>query len=180
MRAFYAMTEHIASDVGDVAPSSLAHLIGQKSVVAQVAVGIEAAFADHKKFDHALLVGPPGLGKSALAQVIAQEMATEFHEIIGQSIKSPADLNALLLEAKDMDVIHIDECHEMKKPFQTALYLALDKRRLFLRGNGSSPQSLPLADSTLLLSTTDEYGLLAPLRDRMKVVLRFEFYGSSD
>jgi Holliday junction DNA helicase RuvB len=170
------VAERQAADVGEVAPSSLCHIIGQKSVVAQVAVGIEAAFADHKKFDHALLVGPPGLGKSALAQVIAQEMASDFHEVIGQSIKSPADLNALLLDAKDKDVIHIDECHETKKPFQTALYLALDKRRLFLRGNGSSLQSLALTDFTLLLSTTDEYALLAPLRDRMKLVLRFEFY----
>jgi Holliday junction DNA helicase RuvB len=63
--------------------------------VAQVRVAVEAGFADGKKFDHALLAGPPGVGKSALAKVIAQEMASGFHEVIGQSIKSPADLNAL-------------------------------------------------------------------------------------
>src|ERR1700722_8316069 len=72
------MSEH--QEINDVAPSSLKHIIGQQSVVAQVEVALEAAFADDKKFDSALLVGPPGVGKSALASVIAQEMATTFHE----------------------------------------------------------------------------------------------------
>lgn len=170
------MSENPANDVGEVAPTSLNHLIGQQSVVAQVRVAVEAGFADGKKFDHALLVGPPGVGKSALAKVIAEEMACGFHEVIGQSIKNPADLNALLLEAQDKDVVHIDECHEMKKPFQTALYLAIDKRQIFLQGGGSKPQSIPIADFSLLLSTTDEYSLLQPLRDRMKLLLRFDFY----
>ena len=173
------MSDIPANDVGEVAPTSLNHLIGQKSVVAQVRVAVEAGFADGKKFDHSLLVGPPGVGKRALAGVIAQEMACEFHEVIGQSIKTPADLNALLLEAKDKDVVHIDEAQEMKKPFQTALYLAIDKRKLFVQGGGK-PQSIPIADFTLLLSTTDEYSLLQPLRDRMKLVLRFEFYSAEE
>jgi len=155
-------------------------LIGQQGVIDQVRVAIDAAQMDGKKFDHSLLVGPPGLGKSALANVIAEEMAADLHEILGQSIGSPADLNALLLTAKNGDVIHIDECHELGKEYQTALYLALDKRTLTISGKGRSPQNLPLADWTLLLSTTDEYGLLQPLRDRMKLVLRLQFYGSED
>ncbi|KAA0131589.1 AAA family ATPase [Gimesia chilikensis] len=167
-------------EVGDVKPSSLNHLIGQQGVIDQVRVAIDAAHMDGKKFDHALLVGPPGLGKSALANVISQEMAADFHEILGQSIGGPADLNALLLSAKDGDVIHIDECHELGKEYQTALYLALDKRKLTISGKGRSSQSLPLADFTLLLSTTDEYGLLQPLRDRMKLLLRLQFYTVED
>jgi Holliday junction DNA helicase RuvB len=164
-------------DIGDVAPTSLSHLIGQRSVIEQVSVALEACFADNKKFDHALLVGPPGVGKSSLAHVIAAEMATELHEVLGQSITCAADLNALLLAAKDKDVVHVDEAHELDKEFQTALYLAMDQRRIVLNTRSKAgPQSIPLADFTLLLSTTDEYGLLAPLRDRMRLVLRFQFY----
>jgi Holliday junction DNA helicase RuvB len=170
------------SEINEVAPTSLKHIIGQRSVVAQVAVALEAAFADGKKFDSALLVGGPGLGKSQLAQVIAAEMAAELHEVLGQSIASPADLNSLLLAAKDKDVIHIDEVHELDKTYQTALYLALDQRRITLQGGrtGRGPQSLPLADFTVLLSTTDEYKLLQPLRDRMKLLLRFDFYSTEE
>jgi Holliday junction DNA helicase RuvB len=172
------MSEH--QEINDVAPSSLKHIIGQGSVKAQVEVALEAAFADQRKFDSALLVGPPGVGKSALAKVIADEMATTFHEVIGQSIKNISDLNALLLEAKDKDVCHIDECHELPKDLQTALYLALDQRKLFVRGGKGKPLSIPICDFTLLLSTTDEYCLLQPLRDRMKLLLRFDFYSEED
>lgn len=174
------MDDTPASDINDVAPTSLSHLTGQRSVVAQVEVALEAAWADGKKFDPALLVGAPGLGKSQLAHVIAEEMASGFHEVIGQSIKNVADLNALLLAGADKDVVHIDEAHELAKPFQTALYLAIDQRRLFVGGNGARPQAIPIADFTLLLSTTDEFCLLQPLRDRMKLVLRFEFYSRDE
>src|ERR1039458_9723368 len=147
--------------INDAQPSSLSHLVGQRAVIAQVSTALDAAFEDHNRFDHSLLVGGPGLGKSQLASVIAQEMATEFHEILGQSITSIGDLNALLLQAKDKDVIHIDEAHELDKQFQTALYLALDKRHIFVSGKRTT-QPIPIADFTLLLSTTDEYCLLQP------------------
>ena len=150
-------------------------------MVAQVLVAIDASFADDRRFDDAILTGPPGVGKSALARIIACEMATELHEVLGQSIKTPADLNALLLGAKAKDIIHIDECHELAKPFQTGLYRCLDKREIVLSGgkSGSAPQSIPLQDFTLLLSTTDEHALLQPLRDRMKLLLRFQFYSEA-
>ena len=92
-----SMENNEATEINDVAPSSLSHLIGQRGVIDQVRVALDAAQMDNKKFDHALLVGPPGMGKSALAAVIAQEMATDFHEVLGQSIKNAADLNTLLL-----------------------------------------------------------------------------------
>jgi len=164
------------NEINDARPSSLSHIIGQRSVVEQVKVAIDAAFTDGTPVSSCLLCGPPGVGKSQLAEVIAQEMAADFHEVLGQSIRSPADLNALLLEAKDRAVVHIDECHEMRKDFQTALYLAIDKRQVFANIGGRTPQGIPIANFTLLLSTTDEYALLQPLRDRMKLVLRFEFY----
>ena len=173
------MEESRASEINDVAPSSLAHIVGQQRVVAQIRVALDAAFEDGRKMDSCLLVGPPGVGKSAIARVIAAEMATDFFEVIGQSISTPADVNAFLLAAKNKAVCHIDEAHELRKEFQTALYLAIDQRRLFM-GGGKSIQSLPIADFTLLLSTTDEYCLLQPLRDRMRLVLRFEFYNEAE
>jgi len=172
------MSEH--QEIGDVAPSSLKHIIGQRSVVAQVQVALDASQEDGKKFDHAALVGPPGIGKTQMASVIAQEMASEFHEVLGQSIKNAGDLNAVLLAAKDRDLIHIDEAHELKKEFQTALYRAIEGRKLFIQGRSSKVQSIPLADFTLLLSTTDEYCLLQPLRDRCRLILRFQFYADDE
>ena len=169
----------MSSEVNDAVPTSISHLVGQKAVIAQVTTAMDAAFEDSGRFDHALLVGPPGLGKSQLASVIAQEMAADFHEVLGQSIKGIGDLNALLLEAKDKAIVHIDECHELEKQFQTALYLAVDKHMVFVNSK-RSPQPIPIADFTLLLSTTDEYCLLAPLRDRMKLTLRFEYYSDEE
>src|SRR5262245_61543353 len=109
-------------------------------------------------------------------------MAGDFHEVLGQAIRCPADLNAVLLGAQGRDVVLIDEAHELGRALQTALYLALDQRRVLLRGSrsGRTPQSIPIADFTLLLATTDEYRLLQPLRDRMRLTLRFEFYGVDD
>ncbi len=166
------------NEINDVKPTSIRHIVGQVGVIKQVSVALDAAFADGRKFDSALLVGPPGMGKSALAAVIACEMATEFHEVLGQSITTIADLNSLLLEARDKDVIHIDEAHQLDRKYQTALYLALDKQCLF--GGKRLVQPIPIADFTLLLSTTDEYCLLQPLRDRMKQTLRFEFYSDEE
>ena len=175
------MNQQPANEVNDVSPSSLSHLIGQRGVIDQVSVALDACQIDNRRLDHSMLVGSPGLGKSQLATVIALEMATNFYEVLGQSISHPSDLNALLLASQDKDIIHIDECHELPKQMQTALYLALDKRCLVLSSkNGKSPQTIPLADFTLLLSTTDEYALLQPLRDRCRLVLRFEFYSNQD
>jgi Holliday junction DNA helicase RuvB len=167
--------EPMAQDLNDAAPSSLAHIIGQRAVVNQLQVALDASFQDHKRLDDALLVGPPGLGKSQIASVLGHELAVTTHEALGQSIKCAADLNALLLGAGDGEVVFIDECHELPKVFQTALYLALDRRKILVRG-GNSFQSIPLSNFTLLLGSTDEFCLLQPLRDRMKMVLRFEFY----
>jgi Holliday junction DNA helicase RuvB len=169
-------------DISDVSPTSLSHLIGQRSVIEQVKVALDAAQQDGKKFDHALLTGSCGLGKTQTAKVIAAEMAADFHEVLGQAITSPADLNAVLLSATEKSVIFVDEAHELEKVYQTALYLALDQRRVFLQGSksGRTPESIPLSDFTLLLATTDEFRLLQPLRDRMKLTLRFEFYSAGE
>jgi Holliday junction DNA helicase RuvB len=171
-----------AHDIAEATPTSLAHLIGQRSVVEQVRVALDAAQMDGLPFPSTLCVGAAGCGKTQTAKVIAAEMCSEFHEVLGQAIQSPADFNALLLGAKDRDILFVDEAHELEREYQTALFMALDQRRIFLQGgrSGRTPQSIPLADFTLLLATTDEFKLLAPLRDRMKLTLRFEFYAVED
>jgi len=173
------MNDQPANDINAAVTTSLSHIVGQRSVIDQVTVALDVAQMDGKKFDHALLVGPPGLGKTAVAKIVACEMASDFHEILGQSIKTPSDLNAVLLEAKDRSICFIDECHEMKPEFQTALYLALDKRKVIVNG-GKRPLSMKVADFSLLLATTDEHRLLQPLRDRMRIVLRFDFYNEGE
>lgn len=169
-------------DINDTRPSSVRHLIGQPSVTEQIVVALDSAQQDNRKFDHALLVGPPGMGKTAAAQIIATEMATDFFDVLGQSLKGVADLNAVLLQATSRSVVFIDEAHELDRSLQTALYLALDQRRVLLQGSrkGSSPVGIPLHDFTLLLASTDEYQLLQPLRDRMRLTLRFQFYRPND
>ncbi len=146
------MSEPPANDVNSALPTSLGHIVGQSSVINQVTVALDSAQMDGLKFDHSLLVGPPGLGKTAIAKVIACEMASEYHEVLGQSITTPSDLNAVLLSAKVRSVVFIDEAHELRKDYQTALYLALDKGKVIVSG-GKSPTSIRLADFSLLLAT---------------------------
>ena len=161
-------------DINSVRPQSLNHLVGNVQVIEQVKVALDAAQMDGRRFDHAIMTGPPGLGKTQLCHVIAQEMAVDLHEVLGQAVSSNADLNALLLAAKDRDILYIDECHELPKEHQTALYLALDQRKLVISGKGRSPQTIPLAYFTLLLSKTDEYSVLQPLRHRMRLERRLQ------
>ena len=172
------------NEVNDVAPSSLSHLVGQKSVIEQVRVAIDAAFADNKRFDSAMLVGPPGVGKTALASVVAQEMATEFHDVLGQSIKGISDLNALLLAANDKDVLHIDEAHELDKRLQTALYLAIDRKKVLVRGGGKG-QVPSGSHDWRLHAATEHDGRVLPLAatsrsDAARPAIRVLFGGGID
>lgn len=167
------------TDVNDVAPSSLSHIIGQRNVVEQLTVALDAAFADGKKLDDCMFVGPPGTGKSALANVLACEMASGFHEMLAQSIGNIGELNAVLLAAKEKDVVFLDEIHELRNELQTTLYLALDKRKVFINGQ-KSVQAIPLANFTLILATTDPHKCLAPLRDRMKLFLELQYYSPEE
>ncbi len=177
------MEEKEALELNDVQPSSLRHIIGQKQVVDVVTTELDAAQIDNRRFDPALMVGPPGCGKTAVSHIIAEEMAAPFVEVLGQSIKNLAELNALLLSAKeDKTVIFIDEAAELDPSLQVALYMALDQKKIVVSGTkaGGSPITIPLADFSLLLATTHEADLLQPLRDRMRLVLRFQFYSEQE
>lgn len=165
-------------DISAVKPSSLGHFVGNEGVKKQVQVLLDACHQDAIRFPHAALLGGPGLGKTTLAGIIAQEMGVNFHEALGQSLKKPSDLTTLLLQAGPRDVVHLDEVHEAPKEVMTALYRCIDDRKLFVPGNGPI-QSIPLNDFTLLVSTTDEWRLLSPLLSRTRQ-LHLEFYGDGD
>ncbi len=153
-------------------PSSLRHIVGQDVVKNVLSVAIDASQMDSLSFPHSLMVGGPGLGKTAIAQVLAAELAADYIEILGQSVKHSSDLNSVLLAATPGSIVFVDEAHELKTEFQTALYLALDKQKIILSGG----KNLPIADFGLVLASTDEHRLLQPLRDRMRLLLRFSYY----
>ena len=160
-------------------------MVGQRGVVDQIKVALQAAKNDGTKFDHSMLVGGPGLGKTQISQLIGQEMADGFLEVLGQSLASTDQLNPTLLSLNSRGkrpILFIDESHELPKEVQTALYLALDQGKVVLHGrNNTRPIGIPIGcDFTVLLATTHEYQLLPPLRDRMKLVLRFRHYSSSE
>ena len=154
-------------EINDVSPSSLSHVAceSNRGVIEQCRVAIDAAFEDDRRLDDILLTGPPGVGKSSLSYVLSQEMAVPFHEVLGQNLRTPADLNNLLLACESKAICLIDEIHEAPQAIQTALYMALDKRQIMVRG-GSSIQALPIADFTLVAATTEPYQILEPLRQR--------------
>jgi Holliday junction DNA helicase RuvB len=167
-------------DVNSVRPQTLNNMVGNKHIIEVVRVALDAAQIDNRRFDHSIMTGAPGLGKTQLCHVIANEMGVDLHEVLGQSITNAGDLNALLLSAKERDIIYIDECHELAKVHQTALYLALDQRKLVISGKGKAPLTLPLADFTLLLSTTDEYSILQPLRHRARLELGLQPFSEKE
>ena len=168
-------------EINDVAPTSLSHVACESNrfVIEQCRVAIDAAFADDRRLDDILLTGPPGTGKSSLSYVLSQEMAVPFHEVLGQNLRTPADLNNLLLSCESKAICLIDEIHEAPPVIQTALYMALDKRQIMVRG-GSSVQALPIADFTLIAATTEPYQILEPLRQRAKLHLELSFFTESD
>ena len=170
------------SDANSFRPNSLNHLIGQEHVREVVATALDYSFQEQVPFPHALALGPPGVGKTAYAQTIANECASGFHELLGSAISSPAEFFAVLMRAKDLDVVFIDEIHLLDAAmFQHALLIALDERRIYLpNGNGGAPQAINLANFTLIGATTDEHKIIRPLVERFRILLRFSYYSISE
>lgn len=165
------------SQSSEFRPNSLSHLIGQDHVREVVSTALDYSFQEKVPFPHALMLGGPGLGKTALAKVISQECASGFHEVLGSAVTSPAEFFAVLMRAADLDIVFLDEIHLLDPVHQHTLLIAIDERKIFLpNSSGGSPQAINLSNFTLVGATTDEHRLIRPLVDRFKLLLRFGFY----
>lgn len=160
-------------------PRTLREYIGQEKAKENLSVFIEAARLRKESLDHVLLYGPPGLGKTTLAAIIANELGVNFRITSGPAIEKPGDLAALLTNLNPGDVLFIDEIHRLSRSVEEILYPAMEDFAIdIITGKGQMAASyhLPLPRFTLIGATTRAGQLSAPLRDRFGVVLRLEMY----
>ena len=160
-------------------PKSLNEYIGQTKVKENMKIYIEAAKKRGEPLDHVLLYGPPGLGKTTLANIIATEMNSNIRITSGPAIEKPGDLVALLTNLSPNDVLFIDEIHRLNRSVEEILYPALEDYNLdIIIGKGPSARSirLDLPKFTLVAATTRAGSLTTPLRDRFGIVNRLELY----
>ncbi|MBP9989428.1 MAG: Holliday junction branch migration DNA helicase RuvB [Ruminococcus sp.] len=164
-------------------PRSMDDYIGQTKVKENLSIYIEAAKKRNETLDHVLLYGPPGLGKTTLAGIIANEMGVNFRVTSGPAIEKPKDLAALLTNLSEGDVLFIDEIHRMNRSVEEVLYPAMEDNALdIIIGQGPSARSIriDLPHFTLVGATTRAGQLSAPLRDRFGIIARLELYSASE
>ncbi|MBN9071952.1 MAG: Holliday junction branch migration DNA helicase RuvB [Rhizobiales bacterium] len=160
-------------------PQSLDDFVGQQAARANLKVFIEAAKARGEALDHVLFVGPPGLGKTTLAQIMAREMGVNFRSTSGPVIAKAGDLAALLTNLEDRDVLFIDEIHRLNPAVEEILYPAMEDYQLdLIIGEGPAARSvkIDLARFTLVAATTRAGLITNPLRDRFGIPVRLNFY----
>ena len=160
-------------------PQTLAEFIGQAKVRSNLKIFIDAARARHESLDHVLFAGPPGLGKTTLAQIVARELGVSFRATSGPVIAKAGDLAALLTNLEDRDVLFIDEIHRLTPAVEEILYPAMEDFQLdLIIGEGPAARSvrIDLARFTLVGATTRTGLLTTPLRERFGIPIRLHFY----
>lgn len=164
-------------------PRRFAEYIGQDKMKNNLSIFVQAALSRQEALDHVLLYGPPGLGKTTMAAIIANELGANFRITSGPAIERPGDLAALLTNLGEKDVLFIDEIHRLSRNVEEILYSAMEDYALdIIIGKGPSARSirLDLAPFTLVGATTRAGALASPLRDRFGVICRLEYYETDD
>lgn len=177
--------ERREDDAGELSlrPQKLAEFIGQEQARANLSVFIEAARSRNEPLDHVLFVGPPGLGKTTLAQIVARELGVNFRATSGPVIAKAGDLAALLTNLEERDVLFIDEIHRLNPAVEEILYPAMEDFQLdLIIGEGPAARSvkIDLAKFTLVGATTRAGLLTNPLRDRFGIPVRLNFYTEAE
>ncbi|MDQ4040492.1 MAG: Holliday junction branch migration DNA helicase RuvB [Actinomycetota bacterium] len=164
-------------------PRGLDEFIGQDAVKSQLAVSLEAAAARGEALDHVLLAGPPGLGKTSLAQIVASELEVPFVQTAGPALERKGDVAAFLTALEPRSVFFVDEVHRLPRALEETFYPAMEDRRLPItvgQGAGARVVTLELPPFTMIGATTRAGLLTTPLRDRFGIQHRLEHYGPDD